>query len=111
MEDYGIYAVILLMTYLGAQASVFLKKASGQKDWKASICSPALYIGGGLYVICALLNIWALKYLEYSKMLPLTSITYIWTLVLAYFIFKERISKRKIVGIIAISLGAFLVVY
>ena len=75
------------MTYLGAQASVFLKKASSHGNLKECICSRYLYLGGSLYIICALLNIWVLKYLDYSKMLPLTSITYIWTLILAFVIF------------------------
>lgn len=68
----------------------FLKKASSHNNIKDCICSIYLYLGGGLYIICALLNIWVLKYLDYSKMLPLTSITYIWTLILAFLIFKEK---------------------
>ena len=99
------------MTYLGAQASVFLKKASSHNNLKKCICSISLYLGGGLYIICALLNIWILKYMDYSKMLPLTSITYIWTLILAFFIFKEKISIKKLIGIITISVGAYLVAY
>lgn len=111
MKDYIIFSIIIIMTYLGAQASVFLKKASDKKSLKASITSSSLYCGGGLYLICSLMNIWVLKYLEYSKMLPLTSITYIWTLILAYLVFKEKISKRKIIGILAISIGSFLVAW
>lgn len=97
------------MTYFGSQASVFLKKASSKKKWKDSICSSYLYLGALFYLVCAILNIWVLRYLDYSKMLPLTSITYIWTLILSYLIFKENISYRKVIGIIAIFFGAFLV--
>ncbi len=104
-----IYIVIILMTFLGALASAFLKRASGNENLKKTILSYNLYIGGGLYVICALLNIWVLKYLPYSVVLPLTSITYIWTLLLARMFFKEKISLRKVVGIIIISIGAVLV--
>ena len=110
MEIY-IYIVIILMTFLGAVASAFLKMASGNENLKKTILSYNLYVGGGLYVICALLNIWVLKYLPYSVVLPLTSITYIWTLLLARMFFKEKISLRKIVGIIIISIGAVLVTY
>lgn len=109
MENRWIYLTIIIMTYLGAQASVFLKKASSHDNIKDCICSIYLYLGGGLYIICALLNIWVLKYLDYSKMLPLTSITYIWTLILAFLVFKEKISQKKIIGIIAISIGSFLI--
>lgn len=109
MEIKWIYLIIIIMTYLGAQASVFLKKASSHDNIKKCICSIYLYLGGGLYVICSLLNIWVLKYLDYSKMLPLTSITYIWTLILAFLIFKEKINKKKIIGTIAIAIGSTLI--
>lgn len=99
------------MTFLGALASVFLKRASGNDNFKKTIFSYNLYIGGGLYIICALLNIFVLKYLPYSVVLPLTSITYIWTLLLARMFFKEKISIRKIIGIIIISLGAILITF
>ena len=79
---------------------------------KECICSRYLYLGGSLYIICALLNIWVLKYLDYSKMLPLTSITYIWTLNFSFCdIQRKKISIKKLVGIIAISIGAYLVAY
>lgn len=111
MENKWIYLIIIIMTYLGAQASVFLKKAASHDNIKECICSIYLYLGGGLYIICALLNIWVLKYLDYSKMLPLTSITYIWTFFLSYLIFNEKISIQKLLGIIAISIGSFFITY
>lgn len=99
------------MTYLGAQASVFLKKASSKKDIKATLLSVNLYIGGGLYLAAALLNIYILRFMEYSRVLPLTSITYIWTMILSYLIFKEKISKTKILGVTLILVGSLMIVY
>lgn len=110
MEIYT-YLVILLMTFLGALASAFLKKASSNDNLKETIFSFNLYIGGILYAICAILNIWVLKYLPYSIVLPLTSITYIWTLLMAKIFFKEKISLKKIVGIITIIIGSALIIY
>lgn len=68
-----------------------------------------LYIGGGLYLISALLNIFVLRYLDYSVVLPLTSITYVWTMIISYLILKESITKRKIAGVALILVGAVLV--
>lgn len=99
------------MTFLGALASAFLKKASSNNNLKRTIFSFNLYIGGILYVICAILNIWVLKYLPYSIVLPLTSITYIWTLFMAKVFFKEKISLKKIIGIITIIIGSTLIIY
>ena len=78
------------MTLIGAVASLFLKKASGADGIRAIITNINLYIGGLLYLTSAIMNIWVLKYLDYSVVLPLTSFTYIWTMVLSYIIFKEK---------------------
>lgn len=103
------YAILLIMTFLGAVASVFLKKASGQKTIISLILSRFIYIGFTLYLIAALLNVYVLQLMDYSKVLPLTSITYVWTLMLSYKVFGERIKKEKVFGVILIIIGALLV--
>lgn len=60
-------------------------------------------------MISALLNIFVLRYLDYSVVLPLTSITYVWTMIISYLILKESITKRKIAGVALILVGAVLV--
>ena len=105
------YGIILLMTFLGAYASVRLKKAVTNKyNFKDVLFSLDLYLGGFLYLIAALLNIYVLSLLDYTVVLPLTSITYVWTMILSYYIFKEKIGHYKKVGLILIMLGALLVV-
>jgi len=42
--------------------------------------------------------------------LPLTSITYIWTMLVSYLALKEKITKNKIIGVILICVGAVLLV-
>lgn len=100
---------LLIMTMLGAAASLFLKKASGTADIITMLENMNLYIGGILYLASAVLNIWLLRYLDYSVVLPLTSLTYIWTMVLSYLILKEKITKKKIVGVFMILVGAICV--
>lgn len=41
--------------------------------------------------------------------LPLTSLTYMWTMFLSYLILDEKITKRKIAGVILILIGAVFV--
>lgn len=103
------YICLILMTMIGAVASLFLKKASGSEEIFAMLTNINLYVGGMLYLISAVMNIWVLRYLEYSVVLPLTSFTYIWTMVLSYMFLKENITKEKIGGVIAIFIGAILV--
>lgn len=104
-----VYAVLLGMTFMGACASYFLKKASGDLSIMRLITNKHLYLGGGLYVVAALLNIYVLRFLDYSVVLPLTSFTYIWTMILSYYLLGEKISKKKIVGIVLILTGAVMV--
>jgi drug/metabolite transporter (DMT)-like permease len=99
------------MTVLGSVAALFLKKASKTEDIKKLIKNRNLYIGGCLYLIAAFINIYVLRYLDYSTVLPLTSITYIWTMVLSFFVLKEKITIRKAIGAIGIVIGAVLIVY
>lgn len=94
------------MTMLGAVASLFLKKASSSKGVLGFIQNINLYVGGVLYFLSAVLNIHVLRYLDYSVVLPLTSFTYVWTMFLSYFILKEKITSRKIIGVVLILAGA-----
>lgn len=102
------YIILLIMTMIGACASFCLKKASEVKELKRLLTVPMLYIGGFLYLLSALLNIFILRYLEYSVVLPLTSITYVWTFFLSYFFLKEIITERKACGIGLIILGSLI---
>lgn len=106
-----IYVVILIMTFLGALASVFFKKISVIKSIKGILMSRYLYYGCSLYFIASILNIYILKFINYSKLLPLTSFTYIWTMILSFFIFNEKINKLKIAGLFFILIGSILIVY
>ena len=103
------YIVLLIMTMFGSVASLFLKKASGLNSLIDMLKNINLYIGGFLYVSSAILNIWLLKILDYSVILPLTSLTYIWTMVLSYFILKEKITVKKILGICLVLIGAVII--
>ena len=103
------YIVLLIMTMFGSVASLFLKKASGLNSLIDMLKNINLYIGGFLYVSSAILNIWLLKILDYSVILPLTSLTYIWTMVLSYFILKEKITVKKVLGICLILIGAVII--
>lgn len=100
-----IYFILLVMTVVGSVASLFLKKASGAKGVMGLLKNFNLYIGGILYLISAVLNIWILRYLDYSIVLPLTAFTYIWTMVLSYLILNEKVSVKKITGVVLIILG------
>jgi drug/metabolite transporter (DMT)-like permease len=97
------------MTVLGAFAGFFLKKSTDSDAFLSILCSKYFYFGIVLYVLAAVLNIYVLRFLPYSVVLPLTAITYIWTMLIAYFMLKEHISAKKLIGIGLIVIGAFCV--
>lgn len=104
-----LYVTLLVMTVMGSVASLFLKKASGEDGILSLLKNVNLYIGGFLYVGLAVLNIILLRYLDYSVVLPLTSLTYIWTMIISYLVLKEKISVKKMIGVVLILFGAVLV--
>lgn len=103
------FMILIFMTLCGAVASLFLKRASGTEGILKMFLNINLYIGGGLYLISAVLNVYILRYLDYSVVLPLTSITYIWTMILSYMILKEKITVKKMLGVALILIGAVFV--
>lgn len=103
------YFVLLLMTMIGAIASLFLKKASGASGVRMLLTNGNLYIGGCLYVLGILLNIYVLRYLDYTVVLPMTSFTYVWTMVVSYWALNEKITKKKLLGVCLIVVGAVFV--
>ncbi|CAH0438843.1 Putative transporter [Clostridium neonatale] len=103
------YILLVIMTLIGAFASLFLKKASYFKNFRELIWNINLYIGGILYFVSAVVNIYILHFLDYSIVLPLTSITYIWTMIIAYLVFEEKITKKKIAGLSLILIGVITI--
>lgn len=103
------FAALLAMTALGSFASLFLKRASGANGLRALIKNTNLYAGGFLYLLSAVLNIYLLRYLPYSVVLPLTSLTYVWTMILSRLVMGEIISRKKILGVACILAGAVCV--
>ena len=103
------FVALLLMTLLGSVASLFLKKASGSSDFMAMVKNPNLYLGGFLYLASAIINIYVLRYLDYSVVFPLTSLTYVWTMFISKFELHEKITNKKMIGIGLILLGSIFV--
>ncbi len=110
------FSFIFLMTIMGSVASLFLKKASGslRGDNIAAIFlnmlkTPSLYAGGALYLLASVLNIYVLRLLDYSSVLPLSAFTYVWTMFLAKIRFGEKLTRKKMTGVFFIVIGAILV--
>jgi drug/metabolite transporter (DMT)-like permease len=91
--------------HLNSFASFFLKKSTNGGTVLSIIKNKYLYIGGFLYVIAALFNIWLLQKMSYFVVVPLGSICYIWTMIIAGIFLKEKIGMGKIIGVLLILSG------
>ena len=109
----SVYLLFPIMTLMGSLGGFFFKKGAAHLNLnnviKSLFLNLNLYIGGVLYVISAVLNIIALKYLPYSIVLPLTGITYIWTIIISRIMLKEKVNKEKVIGIALILVGAIFI--
>lgn len=96
--------VLLLMTILGALGGVFFKlySAKGKLFLLTGLC---------FYGLGALLNIVLLKYLPYTVVFPANALTYMWAIVFAKMIFKEKIGLRRYIGAGFIIAGVIFLVY
>ena len=111
MNNFVLVSLVLLMTLLGALGSLGLKKgAANESDLVRLVFSPWFIGGGLLYFISALLDIWLLKCLPYVVVLPLSALTYGWSMALAWLVLKERISAQKIGGVLLIISGMVVLV-
>ena len=101
--------ILIVMGFLAAIASYYLKKSTVSNELKDLLFCKYLYIGGFLYVLAALLNVYLLQVMPYSVVGPLCSVTYIWTMVISYKLLGENLSQKKIIGVAFILIGAVCV--
>jgi len=104
-----IILVVIPMTFLGAFGSLSFKKAAGSTSLWDIIKCPHLYLGIGLYTLATILHVLLLKNHDLSLVAPLTSLTYVWTLILSARYINEPVTRRKVLGIALLLLGVSLI--
>lgn len=109
--EINIYMILIIFSSLIAAISQVLLKISANKKYRSR-----LYEYLNFHVITAyillfstlLLNIYAYRGVEYKIGAVLTSFSYIFVNILGTVIFKEKQTKRKIVGEILIIAGVIV---
>lgn len=106
---YSYFLLCIVCTLFGAFGGYYFKKSASESESIIKILfNFNLYIGGFCYCTGAVLNIIILKHLPYTIVMPITAITYIWTIIISYFLLKEKITIKKMLGISLIILGALI---
>ncbi len=110
MNKIVIVIAIIASAFIASFASFFLKKSSPAEGSKLKILlSPFFYLGGILYIISASISIFLLQYLPYAIVMPLGSLTYIVTMFLSLKLLDEKITVRKIAGMLVIIAGVVMI--
>jgi len=92
----------VISTMLIGIATLFMKKGSKKKSF--------LLVGVTLYGIASIPSVLSYRGEDLSTIYPLNSLSYLWSMILAGLILKEKIGVKKIVAIILLITGIFLVV-
>ncbi|MEM4181806.1 MAG: EamA family transporter [Candidatus Pacearchaeota archaeon] len=111
MEKYLLYLLVLFCALLGSLGQTFFKIAS--KDFSFSFnglfLNFHLILGIIFYGTSALLFVYSLKFGELSILYPIIATSYIFVTILSFIVFKESLNLYKILGVLAIIFGIWLI--
>ena len=103
---------VVLSSIIGAFGGFIFKKASAKIEFNfyKLIENYGLYFGLFLYALAAMIYIIALKGGSLNTLYPISSITYVWSTLIAKKKLGEEINKFKWAGIVLIILGSVFIV-
>lgn len=104
----GLHFWILLLSVLIASFSQILLKKSAEKTYSSLLreyMNFYVICGYGMMFLSMFLTIIAYAGMEFTNVQIVEATGYVMVLVLSYFFFKEKITKRKVLGMIFIFAG------
>lgn len=105
------FVLLLTTTLTGSVGALYLKKAMDQMaelTLANVLSSVPAYLGLFFYLLSAVTNIVLLNSFEYSVVFPMTSLSYVWTAMISVFVFRETLTRNKIIAITLIIVGVFV---
>ncbi len=111
MTNWIFIPYMLVMTLMGAVGGFCLKRAADVSDSLVHfVFNRWIWAGGFAYLACVAMNVYVLQVRDYTIVLPMTALTYGWTLCLAKWWLKERIRPLKWLGVGLICLGVSVII-
>ena len=107
MNNY-IYVGIFLISVLVSSVSQILLKISAGKTYDSKIkeyLNAPVIIAYGLFFLSTVVTVLAYKYVDLSLGPVLEATGYIWVTLLGYLILKEKVSRKKMLGLVVIIVG------
>ncbi len=102
------HVFIYIFSVFISSVSQILLKTSANKKYESRIreyLNPRVIIAYGIFFIATFVTIIAYKGIPLSLGPILETTGYLWVSLLGYFILKEKISRRKIIGLIVVVAG------
>lgn len=101
---------VLVFTLLGAFGSLYLKKGSVKTNKKImSFFNKEIMLGVFFYLLSTIFYLYLLSLLDLSLLYPLSSLSYVWVLLLSKHLLKEKITKNRVFGVLLIILGIIVI--
>ena len=105
------YVYLLISSVIISSFSQILLKTSARKEYTSIVneyLNSYVIIGYGMMVIATLTTILAYRGLDYKNGPVIESLGYLFVMVLSHFFFKEKISRKKLLGNLMILAGVFV---
>lgn len=107
----NVYIIILIFSVVVAAFAQILLKKSAEKTYTSPIreyLNAYVIFGYGLMFLSMFITIMAYSGLEFTNVPVIESLGYIVVMFLSYLFFKEKITKRKLLGMAVIMAGIFV---
>ena len=107
----NVYLLILVFSVAIASFAQVLLKKSAQKTYTSRIreyLNCYVICGYGLMFLSMFMTITAYSGLDFTNVPVIESLGYVIVMFLGYFFFKEKITKRKLLGMLIILAGIFV---
>lgn len=105
------YIIILVVSVVIAAFAQILLKKSAEKTYASPIreyLNVYVILGYGLMFLSMFITIMAYSGLDFTNVPVIESLGYIVVMFLSYLFFKEKITKRKLLGMAVIMAGIFV---
>lgn len=105
------YGLLVLATLLAASGQICFKKvALMESSFARKLVHPTFWLGGGLYICTPVMSSLAARFIDFSVFYAMTSLSFLFVLVLSRWLLKERIDWPKWVGVGVMVLGLLIMV-
>ncbi len=111
MSNLGKYiAIWMLSVFISSVAQVMLKVAANKTYDKKikEYVNPLVITAYGIFFLSTILTMYALKFVPLTMSPIIESTSYIFVPVLGVFMLRERISKRRLLGMGIMVIGIFV---